>query len=198
MTDTQYAPPVDKLLTLGEADLLTVEKWPDYLALGIGPQHIPDLLRMADDEELNNAESDNVEIWAPVHALRALGQLRDKSTIEPLLKLLTDHEDEEWIQEEMPEVFGLIGSAAIPALAAYLADASHTMYARSYASGGLGIIAERYPDSRTECIEAITRTLERFEENDPELNAFIIGDLAQIKAVDTLALIEKAFEAVRC
>ena len=195
MTDTPYTAPVDQLLTIGEADLLTVEKWPDYLALGIGPEHIPDLLRMANDEELNNAESDSVEVWAPVHAVRALGQLRDESTIEPLLKLLTVYEDEGWVLEEMPGVFELIGPAAIPALSAYLADASHRIYTRGSASTALSTIAERYPEHRTVSIEAIARTLERFEENDPELNAFMIGDLARIKAVDTLPLIEKAFEA---
>lgn len=197
MTDTPYTPPVDKLLTLGEADLLIVEEWPDYLALGIGPEHIPDLLRMANDEELNNAESDSLEIWAPVHAVRVLGQLRDESTIEPLLKLLTVYEDEGWVHEEMPGVFELIGPAAIPALSAYLADASHNSQARSSASTALSTIAERYPEHRTASIEAIARTLERFEENDPELNAFIIGDLAQIKAVEAVPLIEKAFEAER-
>ncbi len=197
MTDTKYAPPVDQLLTMGEADLLVVEEWPDYLALGIGTEHIPDLLHMANDEELNNAESDSVEVWAPVHAVRALGQLRDESTIEPLLKLLTDYDDEGWVHEEMPGVFELIGPASIPALSAYLADTTHSAQARSSAAGALSIIAERYPEHRTVSIEAITRTLERFEENDPELNAFLIGDLAQIKAVDTLPLVEKAFEAER-
>src|SRR6266851_6658308 len=124
MTDTRYASPVDQLLTIGEADLLAIKEWPDYLALGIGPEHIPDLLRMANDEELNNAESDSVEVWAPVHAVRVLGQLRDESTIEPLLKLLTVYEDEGWVHEEMPGIFELIGPAAIPGLSAYLADAS--------------------------------------------------------------------------
>jgi hypothetical protein len=195
MTDTKYAPPLDKLLTLGESDLRTSVDWSDYLALGIGPEHIPDLLRMVNDEELNDLESDRPEVWAPVHAVRALGQLRDESTIHPLLQILTSHEDDEWIREDIPHVFGLIGPAAIPGLSDYLADALHEMYARSYAAGALQVIAERYAEYRSSCIEGITRTLERFEENDEELNAFIIDDLAELKAVDTLPLIEKAYEA---
>jgi hypothetical protein len=58
-------------------------------------------------------------------------------------------------------------------------------------------IALRYPEHRSSCIEGLTRTLERFEENEDELNAFIVNDLAELKAVDTLPLIKKAYEAGR-
>ena len=49
MTETKYEPPLDKLLTLGDYYLEVAVDWVDYSALGIGPQHIPDLLRMIDD-----------------------------------------------------------------------------------------------------------------------------------------------------
>jgi len=195
MTDTHYAPPVDKLLTMGETDLMDPENWPDYLALGIGPEHIPDLLRMVVDEELNDPEAEGSEIWAPVHALRMLGQLRDESTIQPLLQILGDSQGNEWVEEEMPGVFGLIGPAAIPALSEYLADASHDEYTRGNAADALTNIADRHPESRTVSIQALTRTLEQYEVNGYDLNSFIIYDLARLKAVDTLPLIEKAFEA---
>jgi HEAT repeat protein len=149
---------------------------------------------MVNDEELNSPETDEPEIWAPVHALRLLGEFRNEALIQPLLQVLTDHESDEAIQEEIPRVFGLIGPAAIAALSDYLADSSHTMYARSYASDGLYDIAENFPEYRSSCIEGMTRTIERFEENDIELNAFLIADLARLKAVDTVPLIEKAFE----
>ncbi len=99
--------------------------------------------------------------------------------------------------EELPSVFGMIGPVAIPALTAYLADSSHEMYSRAYASNGFIEIAKWYPESREECIAAISKQLEVFEENDYELNAFIIGDLARLKAVETLPLIERAFKADR-
>lgn len=197
MSDTKYAPPLDKLLTLGETDLMKVEDWQDYLALGIGPEHIPDLLRMVDDEAFNSPEAEEPEAWVPVHALRALGQLRDESLIQPLLKILENHEGDEVIQEDIPRVFSLIGPVAIPALSDYLADTSRNMYARSYAGEALREIAERYPEHRSRSIEGITRTLEHFEENDYDLNALLINNLAELKAVETLPLIERAFEAER-
>ena len=72
-----YAPPVDKLLTYGDAHEHggKPQAWPEYLELGIGPEHIPDLIRMATDEELRWADSESLEVWAPIHAWRTLGAL---------------------------------------------------------------------------------------------------------------------------
>jgi len=61
-----YPPPLDRLLTLGDA--WKMQDWPDYLALGLGPEHIPDLIRLATDPALNDADSDNAEVWAPGRA----------------------------------------------------------------------------------------------------------------------------------
>lgn len=74
MTSDSYPPPVDKLLTFG--DCRKLPERPNYLELGLGPEHIPALIRMATSEELNHADSESSEVWAPVHAWRALGQLR--------------------------------------------------------------------------------------------------------------------------
>ena len=46
MTTTSYSPPVDKLLAIGDAHD-SMAHWPDYIALGLGPEHIPDLIRLA-------------------------------------------------------------------------------------------------------------------------------------------------------
>src|SRR5579864_3478915 len=198
MNTTTYTSPVDKLLTLGEAEFVLPEKWPDYLEPGLGPEHIPELIRMATDRELRNIEAEeDPEFWAPIHAIRALGQLHAEAAIEPLVNLLAEMKDDEWVLEELPSVYGLIGPAAIPALAAYLSDSSHEMYSRSYASNGLVEIGEGHPESRPECIAAISKQLEAFEENDYELNAFLISDLSHLKAVETLPLIERAFAADR-
>lgn len=200
--NTTYTSPVDKLLALGEAEPVVPDAWPNYLELGLGPEHIPDLIRMATDHEIRTIESDEgeedePEFWAPIHAIRALGQLHAEAASEPLVHLLAELEDDEWMLEELPSVYGLIGPAAIPALAAYLADSSNEMYSRSYAANGLEEIGERHPESRSEAIAAITRQLEAFEENDFELNAFLIANLAHLKAVEALPLIERAFAADR-
>lgn len=203
MSSTTYTSPVAKLLSLGKPESVLPEKWPNYLDLGLGPEHVPELIHLATDLELRGPESqekseeEDPDFWAPLHAIRALGQLHAGAAAEPLVNLLAELKDDEWMLEELPSIFGMIGPIAIPALIAYLADSSHDMYSRAYASNGLIEIANNYPENREECIAAISKQLEAFEENDYELNAFIIGDLARLKAVETLPLIERAFEADR-
>jgi hypothetical protein len=192
---TTYEPPVDKLLIYGEPELSTSDKWPNYLELGLEPEHIPDLIRMAKDVELNNADSESLEVWAPLHAIRALGQLRAESAIEPLLSLFDSATDDDWVMEDLPRAYGLIGPAAIPALAAYVADRSKEEFSRAFASNGLVEIAKIHPEARSEVISIISKLLESFDEEDPEVNAFLIGNLRDLKAVETLPLIERAYSA---
>jgi len=206
---TTYPSPVDKLLTLGEPDIFSAE-WKDYLALGIGPEQIPDLIRLALDNELRYDHlDDDVEdelegeqelaFWGPLHAIRALGQLHAEAAIEPLLPLfdIADKGDDEWVMEDLPAVYGMIGPAALPMLAAFIDDSSHELYATSYASNAIVAIGEKHPETRAECIAAISHALEKYEENDYELNGLLISDLLNLKAVEMAPLIEKAFEADR-
>jgi len=203
VSTASYLPPLDKLLTLGDARP-TLRRWPDYShtgysQYGLAPEHVPDLIRMATDEELYQANSQSSEVWAPVHAWRALGQLRAGSAAEPLTHLfhLIDDNHDEMISDELPQVFGLIGAGAIPALTAYLEDVSHGPYARHASSRGLLEIARRQPEARAECVAIITRQLERYAENDEALNAFLIGTLLDLKAVESAPVMERAFAAGR-
>src|SRR5579885_2559864 len=128
MALTTYPPPIDKLLTFGVSeDFLRAEKWPDYRELGLGPEHIDDLIPLATDHELRwGGEDDEApEVWAPVHAWRALGQLRAEAAIEPLMEWFDYKYDDDWITEELPQVYALIGPAAIAPLAAYLENSVH-------------------------------------------------------------------------
>lgn len=196
MTTATYPPPLDKLLTYG--DCRNFRKWPNYVEeLGFAPEHIPDLLRMATDDELNWADLNNLEVWAPIHAWRILGQLRAEAAIEPLISLFHELEDIDWTSTEMPEVFALIGSTAIPALTAYLADSSHEIYPRTTAADCLTEIGKMHPDVRAECVTALTQQLELFAENDSEFNAFLIADLVDLKAVESAPTMERAFAADR-
>lgn len=192
-----YAPPVDELLTYGEARGSTPDQWPNYLELGLGPEQIPDLIRMATDASLNWADSESLEVWAPVHAWRALGQLRAEAAVEPLLALFEDLEDSDWVLEELPEVFGLIGPAALPALAAYIADVSFDEEAHISAIPSVEKIGLCWPEARPASIALLMRQLEQFAENTPEINGFLVLSLVELKAAEALPLIERAFAARR-
>jgi hypothetical protein len=191
---TSYQPPVDKLLTYGESNLMTPDEWPDYRELGIGPEHIPDLIRMATDEELNEADSESREVWAPIHAWRALGQLRAVEAVEPLLGLFDRLEYDDWVNEEIPGVFGMIGPAALPVLAEYIADLSHNDSSRISAIAGIENIGKRWPDAKGESITLLEKRLKRFEENEPDVNGFIVEALVELGARETAPVIERAFD----
>jgi hypothetical protein len=148
-------------------------------------------------ESEDKSEDEDPDYWAPLHAIRALGQLHAGIAAQPLVNLLAGLKGDEWMLEELPSVFGMIGPVAIPTLTAYLADSSNDIYLRAYASNGLLELADRYPEHREESIATISRQLEAYEENEYEFNAFIIGDLVRLKAVETLPLIERAFKADR-
>ncbi len=192
-SQTRYQPPVDQLLTYGESDRIRPDEWPDYRELGMGTEQVPDLIQIATDEGLHEAAAENPEVWAPVHAWRALGQLRAVEAVEPLLELFDRLEEDDGVHEELPEVFGLIGPAALPALAAYLADLSHTDSSRTSVMSSIEEIGTRWPDARGECIIILEERLERFEENEPDVNGFLILALVELGAKAAAPLIERAF-----
>jgi hypothetical protein len=198
MTDANYPTPLDRLLTYGDPGFQQRAEWPDYVAMfQLGPQHIPDLIRMATDADLNEADTDSPEVWAPLHAWRALGQLRAEAAIEPLLTLLTTGDEDRFddsILEELPDVYAMIGPAAIPALSALLGDDSQGIYGRMSALTALGQIAEQYPDARDAALAPIVRQLESYATNDEDLNGFLIAELMRLKAVEALPLMEQVFK----
>lgn len=138
-------------------------------------------------------------VWAPIHAWRALGCLRDAQAVQPLLDLLVklDALDDDWYIDEFPDILRLIGPAAIDPAAAYLADPAHRMYPRTTVATGLQRIAKAWPESRPRVLEILNRQLARHEEQDADFNAFLIDDLIELKARESAELIERAFAAGR-
>jgi HEAT repeat protein len=190
-----YTEPVSQLLIMG--DCRGQPEWPDYLALGLGPEQIPDLIRMVEDDKLNWADSERLEVWAPIHAWRALGQLGAEAAAEPLLGLLWRIEefDDDWVGEEIPVVLGMIGPAAVPKVAEYLADPLHGLWARVAAAHSLAEVGQRHPGARDDCVAVLSDTLEDFTNHDPTLNGFLISFLVDLQAIEAAPLMESAFDA---
>jgi len=187
-----YGGPVRELLTIGEPpdDL-------DYRVFELNERHVPELIRMAGDMALHKAPTESDWIWAPVHAWRALGQLGAEEAIEPLTDLLriVDELDDDWALRDLPNVLSSFGAKAIPAAKAFLHDTSRGLWGRVTSSDTLTKIGQRYPDARPECVAALTEELERFAQNDPDLNAFVISALVDLEAVESANVIEQVFAA---
>jgi HEAT repeat protein len=194
--DAPYLPPLDRLLTLGE-EPARQRDWPDYLALGFTREHVPELIRMATDEELAMADCDSDEVWGGLHAWRTLGQLGAEAAVAPLVVLLEWADDSDWVHEELPKVFGMIGPAALEPLRAALSRHSldSEPWTAASAANGLVEIAQRHPEARQAAVDALTGQLRWWARQDPELNAMLIHDLVEVKAVEAAPLMEEAFAA---
>jgi hypothetical protein len=198
-----YAEPVSKLLALG----FPKEPWQDYLALGLTPADIPELIRMVEDRELRRLEppadlgedEELPEWYAQIHAWRTLAQLKAETAVPAILGTLwqIDDEDDDWIGEDAEEVFALIGPAAIQPLGKYLTDETHDLYARAAAASSLRGIALAHPETRAVCIGPLVAVLEKYSGNDEGLNGLLIYELVQLKASEHIDLIEKAFAEER-
>lgn len=191
-----YEPPVSQLLKLGrpEFDLGAVY----YSTLGIGAEHIPDLIRLLGDEEMYHADSDAPEVYAQIHAWRALGELKAEAAIDPLLDLLANQEDEDdwndWVTEEVPKVLAMIGPAALPRAATRLEQHHRLEHAPVEYSQTLTEIAKSHPQTRADVVDYLSRMLQLAAENDPSVNGFIISDLIDLKAVEAWPVVEAAFK----
>jgi hypothetical protein len=194
-----YQEPVARLLDYGECHLSGDGPadlgWLNYVSdLELTAEHVPELIRLACDAALHTAESEDPAVWAPTHAWRALGQLRAVEAVAPLLGLLRERADDDWVDIELPYVFGLIGPDAIPHVADFLADQSVTTEPLITAIKCLVEIAERNPPSRNGCIDILAHRLKCGAENDPTVNGFLISALIDLEAVETIGVIRQAFD----
>jgi HEAT repeat protein len=192
---TPYLPPLDQLLVLGRPEIDRREPWPDYLAMGFTAEHVPELVRMAIDEDLaEGAEDDDPRWYGGVHAWRALGQLRAEAAVEPLVGLLDG--DDDWAFEELPDVLGMIGPAAFEPLRAALAKWSlASSFEAGTAARGLVEIAKRFPETRDAAVAALARQLRWWARQDLDLNTMLVHDLVELNAVEAAPAIEEAFAA---
>src|SRR4051794_2619848 len=101
MEASTFSPPVAALLKLGRPPLRNEIQ----IHYDVEREHVPELIRMAldtsgldDDRQDDDAENEPPELFAQVHAWRALGQLRATEAIAPLISLLrrVDEADDDW------------------------------------------------------------------------------------------------------
>ena len=186
-----YTDPVNRLLNYGSCQ--EIQGWPDYLKLGSTHEHISELIRMVTDRELLWADQDSLEVWAPVHAWRTIGQLRAEKAIKPLIGLFNELVDDDWASDEFPEVMALFGEKAITPLKEYLFDSSNKELARATAANCLEKIGNDNSSLKNGCISILTKYLEQSAVDAPTLNGLVIAHLIELEAVDSIDVIRKAF-----
>lgn len=194
-----FSEPVLSLIALGEKPARQQE-WTNYFDLGLTSEHIPELIRIIEeiesfwpDVDVKNAP----ESYAPIHAWRALGQLKAEQSIPSLLQLIIWNEEDnaDWVMEDVPETLGMIGPVGITPLREYLLKPDKLEWASVTMAHGLAEIGQRNPQARGACVDALCASLELFADNDESVNAFLIDFLAELKAVEAVSLVERAFQA---
>lgn len=186
---------VSALLHAGESKNFFREPWTDYIkAYGFGPEDIDDLIVMATSQGLHNAKSDSSEVWAPVHAWRALGQLRAQQFIAPLLAALSFLHDDDAASLELPKVLGLIGESAIAPCAAYLLSKVQDDACHGVVSSALRSVAKTHPHTRSQILEVFRLYMSDPHAAEPDLNGFVVSDLIDLHAVELIDEIRTLFQ----
>ncbi len=196
ITEDLYHPPVKQLLSLGEPQRGVVL---DYAGLGLSLNDVPALIRMATDYQLHNGPQDSPIVWAPVHAWRALAQLRAEEAIAPLVELFrrADEDIDDWINADLPEALARFGAPMLAPVADFLANPAHGEWARVAAADAIGCAGKTNPESRADCVARLTAQLEKFAEQTETLNAFLISPLWDLRAVEAMPVVERAFASGR-
>jgi hypothetical protein len=190
------AGPSAQLLGLGALRFGITEEWLDYTALGLGEEHIPDLIAIATDPELNNVDAEvDVRAWAPVHAWRALGQLGATDSIRPLIRLVVDYPGDDWCIQDLPRVFASMGPNALAPLKKILANPSRTDGERETVAEAIGLLGQWHGDACKDCKTVLRDRLADFMQQGDDLNAFLVCALLDLGAVEHIDLIRRAYRA---
>lgn len=189
-----YADPVRQLLTIGKTDNAEPDKWVHYPErFSLRDEHIGALIRMALGPALLDGDPDSAEVWAPVHAWRALGQLRAEASAAPLLDLLRVAEVDDDAAEDLPVVFGMIGPSTLPLLAGFLAERTNSEYGLSVGISAVSTVGQRTPACRDECVGILVLMLDPAGHIDPSTIGFVVAALLDLKAVEAIDAIHDAF-----
>jgi hypothetical protein len=185
-----FQPPLDALLSLGPAK-------PEQLArlqaeLGIGQEHVPELIRLIRDRDLNTRLEDDAALWGSVHALDLLAELDLAAYVAELIPLFDIDFDE--VGDMLISLVGAVGAPAIAPLRAYLDDRSHWVWGRSRVANALQVAAEQHPELRDEVVAIMSGTLSGAEDDHDEVLTAAMAALVKFKAVEAVPLIRRAFE----
>ena len=147
----------------------------------IGP-----LLALATDTDLLHQEAP--ECFAPIHALRLLGELGAVEIIEALLRqfpVSLEYDEEElpqmWVQE-VAQIIGHLGAPAIEPLWRIADDEGWNIAARSGALTALGYVTAMAPETHDAIIAGIRERIERSD--DQLLASHLAMALANLGASD--------------
>jgi hypothetical protein len=158
---------------------------PEHLVRHIlqgGPGAVASLLTLALDNDL--LHEDVPDCYAPIHALRLLGELRSTEIIAPLLRVLPIEQD--YPGEELPilwadeaaQMIGRQGAAAVEPLWTVVDDSEWDMAGRGVALIALTYATSVAPELRDEVADGALKRL--VQSDDERFTAHLIAAIASL------------------
>jgi hypothetical protein len=188
-TTAGYSQPVAKLLEIGYVGRNPTS----YVRFfGFEPEHVPELVRMGTDRELFECGDRDIE-RAVVHAWNVLAELKAAEAVEPLVALLNDFPDDDWVNEDLTSALADLGPCALEPLRRAVLNPEWNGRARGAAASSLELLGRRHPDARDACAGILIDALKRHPENPPRLNSGLAGSLTMFKPPEAAPYIEAAF-----
>ena len=167
----------------------------------LGAEAVPALIALVSDPaayDVIEAEED-VSGWAPYPAVTILGELHPAEALEPLLDLIR-WDGYDFLTGVVPEALARYGAAALDPLASILGDGNLTVWTRIRASSALEKTAHLFPELRDQIVATLTAQLDTDEPDNQDLDTvrtFLIGDLVELQATESIPSIIRAFESTR-
>lgn len=191
----KYPSPMRVLFTLGKPE-------PDdsYAELAENLKgHVPQLVELALDQDIDSLKQTDRAVWSPLHALAILGELRAAEAVEPLLEMMDW--DDDWLEAQLPEVYGAIGAPGLPVLKAYALDSSNGQWGRARALASLAAVARVHEETRDEVVRFFIDFLDRpgagSNVEEEFITARLICDLGDLKATESYEAIRRAYDEDR-
>jgi hypothetical protein len=185
-----YLPPLDQVLEFGDIPAEELQQW--AISVGIGQEHIPELLRMARDRRLATIEADIPAAWAMVHAFDLLKNFDLAPYVADLLPIFDIDFDR--LNDDLIGMLAEVGPVALPELVVYLQDYSRWVWGRTRVANILQQIAERNPAVRQEVVSLLSGMLSDPLSDHEVVITGVMGALLELKATETIPLIRRAFE----
>jgi hypothetical protein len=164
--------------------------------LRAGDAAVGPLIELATDTAL--LEGDAPECYAPLHAMRLLGELRSPRMAAPLVRAFAVTGDDAplarrlW-EAELPQILGRLGAAAAEPLWALADDEDAAPGQRSAAIVGLTFATAVAPELREPVIAGLRERLGRAE--DKRLAGYLITGLANLGASEAYGEVMARFRA---
>ena len=144
---------------------------------------------------------DEDEWWAPIHAVKILGAMRNEKAIPALLVCLKRFEEypdnpaSEWIEQDLIEAFRQIGPASIKPLMEYIKNnPEEYWYSRAVASTALVYLASDYEEKRAEILEFLHSLLKEGNIQDVDFLSLLVCHLLDLCDPSSRPVIEEAFK----